>query len=161
MTENLSAVISSDGDAGRDPFWFLGGRVRLLVPGASTGGALSVMEFNDTKGHVTPFHIHDGEDEVWIMLDGEISFFVGDKRYDLGAGAVAHGPRGVPHSYLVRSPRSRMAVAFGPSGIESWFASNGSPVSHVDDAPAAFDLGTIIASAEAYRLRVAGPPPME
>jgi hypothetical protein len=60
-------------------------------------------------------HVHDGEDEAWIVLDGEISFFVGDARYDLQGGQVAHGPRGVPHSYLVRSPRSRMVIGRPPS----------------------------------------------
>ncbi|MEU5868907.1 MULTISPECIES: cupin domain-containing protein [unclassified Nonomuraea] len=144
----------------RDPFWFLGGRARVLVPGAATGGALSVMEFTDPEGHAPPLHVHEAEDEIWIVLDGEITFFVGDDRHDLHAGAVAHGPRGVPHSYLVRSPDARMVVAFGPAGIEDWFAANGSPVSGMNDVPAAFDLDAVVASAMAYRLRVAGPPPV-
>ena len=99
--------------------------------------------------------------EFIIVLDGEISFFVGDARYDLQGGQVAYGPRGVPHSYLVRSPRSRMAVVYAPAGIDEWFRGNGTPVAHVDDAPASFDIGAIIASAEAFNLRVVGPPPQQ
>jgi len=144
----------------QNPFWFLGGLARILVPGTATGGTLSVMEFTDPEGHAPPLHVHEGEDEIWIVLDGEITFFVGDDRYDLQAGAVAHGPRGVPHSYLVRSPDARLVAAFGPAGIENWFTANSSPVSDVNDAPASFDIEAIIASAEAYRLRVAGPPPV-
>ncbi|GGN82346.1 hypothetical protein GCM10010112_59650 [Actinoplanes lobatus] len=142
-----------------ESFWFLGGRARILVPGEATAGAMSVMEFEDPQGHATPLHVHGGEDEVWIVLDGEISFFIGDDRHDLQAGQVAFGPRGVPHAYLVRSPRARLAVTFGPAGIERWFARNGSPVSMLDQAPAAFDIEAIIAAAEEFRLRVAGPPP--
>ncbi|MGV9386108.1 cupin domain-containing protein [Nonomuraea sp. NPDC003707] len=140
-------------------FWFLGGRAQILVPGTATGGALSVMEFTDPKGHAPPLHVHDAEDEIWIVLDGEITFFVGDDRHDLHAGAIAHGPRGVPHSYLVRSSDARMVVAFGPAGIEDWFAANSSPISDVNDVPAAFDIEAIVASATAHHLRVVGPPP--
>ncbi|MET0422478.1 MAG: cupin domain-containing protein [Actinoplanes sp.] len=141
------------------PFWFLGGQVRVLVPGQATGGALSVMEFTDAAGHAPPLHVHDDEDEVWIVLDGKVSFFVGDQKFDLEPGQVAHGPRGVAHSYLVRSDKARLAVAFAPGHVEEWFTGNGSPVSSVDQAPPAFDIATILASADDFHVRVAGPPP--
>ena len=141
------------------PFWFLGGQARILIPGSATGGSIAVMEFQDPELHAPPLHVHDGEDEVWTVLDGEISFFVGDDRFDLKPGEVALGPRGVPHAYLVRSPLARFAVTFAPAGIENWFAENSSPVLAGDDVPAPFDIESIVAAAEAYQLRVAGPPP--
>jgi len=146
-------------DTAAEPFWFLGGQARILIPGEATGGAIAVMEFTDPEGHAPPLHIHEQEDEVWTVLDGEVSFFVGDDRYDLEPGTVAFGPRGVPHAYLVRSPIARIAVTFAPAGIEKWFRGNSSPVLAGDDVPAPFDIGSIVAAAEAYRLRVAGPPP--
>ena len=145
--------------ADSEPFWFLGGRSRILLPGGGTNGALSVMEFLDTAGHAPPRHIHADEDEVWVVLDGEVSFFVADQRLDLHAGQIAHGPRGVPHSYLVRSESARLAVVFSPSCIEEWFSANGTPATLLDEAPAAFDIETILATAEPFHLRVAGPPP--
>ena len=33
------------------------------------------------------------------------------------------------------------------------------PATHLDHEPAAFDIGTILASAEPFHLRVDGPPP--
>ncbi|MEY2242320.1 cupin domain-containing protein [Streptomyces sp. BF23-18] len=144
--------------AGGEPFWFLGGRARILVPGSRTGGALSVMEFFDTAGHAPPRHIHADEDEVWIVLDGEVSFFVGDQRHELEPGQIAFGPRGVPHSYLVRSETARLAVAFTPSRVEEWFSANGTPATRLDDVAPAFDIGNILASAESFRVSVAGPP---
>jgi quercetin dioxygenase-like cupin family protein len=142
-----------------EPFWFLGGRSRVLVPGGETNGALSVMEFLDTAGHAPPHHIHEDEDEVWFVLDGEVSFFVADQRIDLHTGQIAHGPRGVPHSYLVRSETARLAVVFSPSCVEQWFTANGTPATRLDQEPAAFDIGRILASAEPFHVRVAGPPP--
>lgn len=146
-------------DTTGEPFWFLGGRSRILLPGGATKGALSVMEFLDTAGHAPPLHIHEEEDEVWIVLDGEVSFFVADKRTDLHAGQIAHGPRGVPHSYLVRSQSARLAVVFAPSCVEEWFSANGTPATPLDQEPGAFDIERIVASAEPFHLRVAGPPP--
>ncbi|MFF4120428.1 cupin domain-containing protein [Streptomyces sp. NPDC001714] len=144
-----------------EPFWFLGGQARVLVPSRATGGSISVMEFTDAAGHAPPLHIHDDEEEVWIVLDGKVTFFVGDQKFDLEPGQAAHGPRGVAHSYLVRSKSARLATVFSPANVEDWFVANGTPVSSVDEAPAAFDIGAIIASAQAYRVRVAGPPPTE
>jgi hypothetical protein len=111
------------------------------------------MEFLDTAGHTPPHHIHEDEDEVWFILDGEVSFFVADQRIDLHAGQIAHGPRGVPHSYLVRSETARLAVAFSPSCVEQWFTANGTPATPLDQEPAAFDIGSILASAEPFHVR--------
>lgn len=44
--------------------WFLGGRVRVLVDAASTGGALSVVELDDPEGLAPPMHGHDREAEL-------------------------------------------------------------------------------------------------
>jgi mannose-6-phosphate isomerase-like protein (cupin superfamily) len=145
--------------AGAETFWFLGGKARILIPGSATKGALTVMQFDDPIGPAPPLHVHGREDEVWVLLDGEVSFFVGDQRHDLTAGQVALGPRGVPHSYLVRSPGSRLAVMFAPSGVEDFFAAAGTAVLDADEGPAAFDLGTVLAAAAAVDLTVAGPPP--
>ncbi|WP_371482038.1 hypothetical protein [Kitasatospora sp. NBC_00315] len=46
-----------------EPFWFLGGRTRVLVPGRSTGGSVSVLEFTDSDGHAPPLPVHDSEED--------------------------------------------------------------------------------------------------
>jgi mannose-6-phosphate isomerase-like protein (cupin superfamily) len=146
--------------AERAPFWFLGGQARVLLPGTATDHALSLMEFTDPAGHAPPHHVHENEEEVWFVLEGEVTFFVGDRRHDLVPGQVAYGPRGVPHSYLVRSREgARLAVAFSPAFIEEYFTANGIPVAEAGEVPPAFDLAAVVASAEAFRLRVAGPAP--
>jgi mannose-6-phosphate isomerase-like protein (cupin superfamily) len=35
------------------------------------------MEFSDSVGHAPPHHVHENEEEVWFVLDGEATFFVG------------------------------------------------------------------------------------
>ena len=66
-------------------------------------------------------------------------------------GSAGCGPRGVPHSYLVRSPRAKLAAVYLPSGVDEHFATN--------DTPAPFDIDAVVASAADHGLLVAGPPP--
>ncbi|MFG3287768.1 hypothetical protein ACGF3G_03000 [Streptomyces sp. NPDC048179] len=37
--------------AEREPFWFLGGRAKILLPGTATDNRLSLTEFTDPAGH--------------------------------------------------------------------------------------------------------------
>ncbi|WP_405535156.1 nitroreductase/quinone reductase family protein [Streptomyces sp. NBC_00075] len=140
-------------------FWFLGGTVDVRLPAHHTDGRASVLEFTDPRDQSPPLHVHTREDEIWTVLDGEITFFVGDMEYDLGPGDVAFGPRGVPHSYRVRSDSARMLATFAPAGIEEWFIRNGAPVTTLDELPAHFDLNAAITTAAAHGLEVVGPPP--
>ncbi|MGY5032965.1 cupin domain-containing protein [Streptomyces sp. 900116325] len=142
--------------AEREPFWFLGGQVRVLLTGAATDNQLTVLEFAAPAGHAPPHHVHEDEEQVVFVLDGEVTFFVGDRRHDLVPGQVAYGPRGVPHSYVVRSPRgARLAVLFSPACIEEFFRANGTPVAEAGELPPPFDLAMVMSSAEAFRLRTA------
>ncbi|MFC5200380.1 cupin domain-containing protein [Streptomyces kaempferi] len=144
----------------REPFWFLGGQARILLPGAATDNRLSLMEFADPIGHGPPHHVHEDEETVWFVLDGEVTFFVGDQRHDLVPGQVAYGPRGVPHSYLVRSLEgARIAALFSPACIEEFFRANGTPVAEAGELPPEFDRATVMASSDAFHLRITGAPP--
>ncbi|WP_405536118.1 nitroreductase/quinone reductase family protein [Streptomyces sp. NBC_00075] len=143
-----------------DSLWFLGGTVEVKLPGHAAQGRAAQLEFHDPEEQSPPLHVHTHEDEIWAVLEGEITFFVGDEQYDLSAGDVAFGPRGVPHSYVVRSPTSRMLVTFAPAGIEEWFTRNGTPVASAGELPPPFDLDAAISSAGEYGLKVVGPPPV-
>jgi uncharacterized RmlC-like cupin family protein len=54
-------------------------------------------------GDSPPLHVHQNQDEVFQILDGEIRFVVGGKEFRHGAGAIVLAPKGVPHSYRVES----------------------------------------------------------
>lgn len=160
MTKAVRPPVQRSLRGSQQPFWFLGGRVRLLVSGAATKETVSVLEFSDTRGQAPPLHIHDREDEIWSIIDGSITFVIGDDVFDLGPGEVALGPRGVPHSYVVRSATARMLVTYAPSGVEEWFVTNGSPVEENDDTPASFDIAAIVSAGLRFGVHVVGPPPV-
>ena len=108
--------------------WWKTGRVTVKVAGAETGNAFSQIEVDDPRGGGTPLHVHHNEDETFYILEGELTFFVGDERIDVAAGDFLFAPRDIPHAYVVRSERARLLSTISPAGIEQLFVSLGTPV---------------------------------
>ena len=70
----------------------------------------------------TPSHVHANEDELFVVLEGEHEFTVGDTVFDAGPGAVVFAPRGVPHSHRRVVPRTgRFLTLVSPAGFEGFF----------------------------------------
>jgi mannose-6-phosphate isomerase-like protein (cupin superfamily) len=68
-----------------------------------TGGAFSIVEEIDPLD--TPRHVHEREDELFFVLEGEHVFEIGDEEFRIGPGGTAFGPRGVPHAQRRLVPR--------------------------------------------------------
>lgn len=86
-----------------DPMWFLNTLVRVRVSKQEGDGGLSVTEHRAPAGDSPPLHIHRTEDEVFCVLEGEVTLKVGDDESRHGPGAVLLAPKGVPHTYRVES----------------------------------------------------------
>ena len=97
--------------------WWKAGRITIKATGAETGGQLAQFESTDPRGSAPPMHIHRNGDELLYVLDGEVTVLVGDERLDLAQGDFAFVPRGVVHSYIVRSERARMLGTITPGGF--------------------------------------------
>jgi hypothetical protein len=41
-------------------------------------------------------HIHHREDEAWYVLDGQMTFYVGDEVLTAGSGSFVYAPKGIP-----------------------------------------------------------------
>jgi mannose-6-phosphate isomerase-like protein (cupin superfamily) len=86
----------------------------------TTAGAFSIIE--EIGPLDTPLHIHEHEDELFYVLEGEHIFVVGDAEFPAARGAVVFGPRGVPHAHRRREPRAgRFLTMCSPAGFEGFF----------------------------------------
>lgn len=101
-------------------FWFLNTLVTIHRSAAESSDAdrgLSVLEHQAPLHDSPPLHTHSSEDEVFIVLDGELHLRVGTTDHVATPGAVLVAPKNVPHTYRVDSaggarwdaPRSRRA----------------------------------------------------
>ena len=98
------------------------GEVEILVRASAetTGGAFALFEENDPVD--TPLHVHENEDELFYVLEGEHVFQVGDEEFQLGPGGLVFAPRGIPHAQRRVVPRTgRVLVLTAPAGLERFF----------------------------------------
>lgn len=98
------------------------GDVEVVVKASadSTGGAFTIFEENEPAD--TRLHVHEHEDEVFYVLEGEHVFQVGDQEFRAGPGGLVFAPRGVPHAQRRVRPRTgRILVLASPAGFEGFF----------------------------------------
>ncbi len=105
--------------------WIGGSTVEVVLGAEHTGGQLAVMTTRMRRGDASPVHVHSREDEVFFMLQGEGTFWVGDDRYVLAEGGVAWLPRDLPHAYRIDSEEAHVMTLATPGGLEGFFRAAG------------------------------------
>jgi mannose-6-phosphate isomerase-like protein (cupin superfamily) len=99
-----------------------GGPVTFKARGEETGGGLTLLENIVAPGDGPPLHLHRGEDEAWIILEGVFRFLLGDELASAPGGSFVFVPRGTPHCFQnVGDEPARILVLFTPSGMERFF----------------------------------------
>jgi mannose-6-phosphate isomerase-like protein (cupin superfamily) len=92
----------------------------VLASAETTGGAFSIIEERDPLD--TPRHVHEREDELFYVLEGEHVFTVGEVEFRAGPSGVVFAPRGVPHEHRRVVARSgRFLTLISPAGFEGFF----------------------------------------
>ncbi len=87
-----------------------------------TGGRVAVVEMTVPAGWPgPPLHQHDF-DEGFYVLDGALTFQLGDARHTAGAGAFAFAPRGSHHTLAnLGDTPARYLLIITPGGFERRF----------------------------------------
>jgi len=123
MTQNTSRVQALDRvavrvDEGEARWWFSGLAV-IKATAADTGGQMTIVEMTEPPGAEAPMHVHHREDEAFWVLEGDVTFQVGDTTIEARAGDYAFGPRDIPHRYTVGDAGCRMLFICTPGGFEN------------------------------------------
>jgi uncharacterized RmlC-like cupin family protein len=112
-------------------------------------GAYSVIEIFADPGNGVPLHIHNKEEEHFIVLEGTLDIANGDRRWDVPAGTSVTVKRGVPHAWCNTSDTPlHMLVVFSPGHIDGLFRA----------AAGVDDVDRITAIAGRYGTQLVGPP---
>ena len=110
------------------PTYSVGGDlVHILADGAATNGVATVVHVVCPPGSGPPPHTHANEDELFFVLEGEMTFLLGGREVTGGPGTFVYGRRGERHRFcnLTDAP-ARFLVTITPSGIETFFREAGS-----------------------------------
>jgi mannose-6-phosphate isomerase-like protein (cupin superfamily) len=108
-----------DADGG-EPLRFSDADFLIKASAETTGGSFTIIEENAPLD--TPLHVHEREDELFYVVEGEHVFRVGDREFHAGPGGVVFAPRGVPHAHRRAVPRTgRILTMTSPAGFEGFF----------------------------------------
>jgi quercetin dioxygenase-like cupin family protein len=115
----------------------------LKLLGGATGDSIMLFEETVPAGTKSTHHLHRDSDEVAYVLEGEITFLIGDEVAAGGPGACAFMPRGVPHAWKnTGAETGKVVFLYTPAGagalIEEQHRTRRSFSSINDDELAAF-----------------------
>jgi quercetin dioxygenase-like cupin family protein len=129
-----------------------------------TGGALALWESLIPQGSSPPLHVHEREDEGFYVLDGEMTFRMGDQFLEALTGAFLWGPRDVPHQWRVNSATARLLTFYVPAGGEGLFFEMSRPAeartlpSPLDGPAFGPTAEQLVEWEQRYGGRIVGPP---
>lgn len=92
----------------------------IIVPGEAVAGRFALMEFLAGHHLSPPLHSHP-QDETFYLLEGVMTFRIGEERFLFESGATAVVPSGVKHQWRVDSDTARMLVLSTPAGLDRMF----------------------------------------
>ncbi|WP_274651728.1 quercetin 2,3-dioxygenase [Paenibacillus humicola] len=108
-------------------FLFLTDINSILVSGDDTNGEFCVVHCAVKENDGPPLHIHRDEDEAFYMLDGEMEMTIGSEKLSVKSGDYVFAPRGIPHTFKVKSPKARFLVTAYPAGFDTFVRELGVP----------------------------------
>jgi quercetin dioxygenase-like cupin family protein len=139
-------------DEGEARWWFASLAV-IKATAVDTGGQMTIIEITEPPGSQAPLHVHHREDESFWILEGDLTFEVGDAIIEARAGDYLFGPRDIPHRYTVGSAGCRMLFIMTPGGFEDMVIEMSQPAASRTLPPPSEkepDWGQIAAIAKAH-----------
>lgn len=100
----------------------IGDKMTMKLTGEETNGQYVLIEQNNEPGVGIPLHVHENEDEVFRVIEGQLEVQVADVKAVLGPGDMVFCPRGIPHTWkVVGNKNAKVDLSFFPSGLENMF----------------------------------------
>jgi quercetin dioxygenase-like cupin family protein len=141
-------------DTIEDTVFWAGSSYRTVLQTKDTGGAMAIVDSTTEPGMGPPLHIHAAEDEAFVVLSGEVEFFLAGQRFRRSAGGTAFIPRGVEHTFRITSDTpSRHLVILTPGVFEGFFFDMAKGQCRIPE-----DMPDVLESAARHNLTFTGPP---
>ncbi|MGW0513218.1 cupin domain-containing protein [Streptomyces olivaceoviridis] len=160
LSGNITSPVLRDPDA-QEAVRFLGGLVRMRARAADTAGAYALLEHTGERGYMSPLHLHESDEETFLILDGTLRVEVGNEVRSVGAGGLALLPRGLAHGFVVTSPTARFLTLHTPGGgFDAFVADVGVPFDGTvpPEAGPGPDPEELTRLAAAHGIQIVGPP---
>jgi quercetin dioxygenase-like cupin family protein len=131
---------------------------RFLATGEDTNGKYALWEAIVPPGGGPPPHTHSREEEGFYVLEGEITFTMGDQCLVASAGMFANMPVGTPHAFKKESRKAaKLLISFAPAGLEEMFFEFGVPLAEgatTASPPTKEEIEKLLAIAPGYGIEI-------
>lgn len=145
--------------------WGMGALWVMMATSDDTGGRFSMMDQTCAKGAGPGPHKHLWADEMIYILEGEITFLLGDEMHTGKAGSMAFIPRNTRHGFRVDSDTARILNFYNPGGQEASALLNLAPAEALTLPPAGFKHAPNVAMGELFEtfghVAETGPNPLK
>jgi quercetin dioxygenase-like cupin family protein len=150
-------------DGGRTVY-YAGNLMQWKLEPDRSMGFCSVVEVVMRRGEEPPLHVHAYEDELYYVLEGKLTFYVGRELFEVGPGDTVFLPRRVPHAFSVSkaSGVGRLLLVISPSNtLSRYFDVMGEPGSVADVPPAVsdFPIQQAVDALAPHGVTILGPGP--
>jgi quercetin dioxygenase-like cupin family protein len=160
METQRTATILGHGEG--EALWCVGVLTTVKATGAQTAGTYALIEDLAPRGAGTPLHRHQADDEAFYVLEGEMTFYLGDEApVHAAAGAFIHIPGGTVHAFRVESETARYLILTTPQHERFYRAIADPAPTRTIPPETPLDSERIGAACAAYGVEGVGPAPEE
>lgn len=143
-----------------DARWWLGSLATIKATGKETGGLYTLIEVTEPEGAEAPLHVHHREDEGFWILQGELTFQIGEEALTATAGSFVFGPKGVPHTYRVDAGPAKILFILSPAGFEDLLHATSEPARSLtvplEDPPTEAEMERLASVVREYGAEILG-----
>ena len=141
--------------------WLLDGLLTWKATANNTGGEWELVEQLCPRGFAPPVHSHGVEAEAFYVLDGELTFVLGDETVPGLPGSFLYVPRDTKHSFVVESPVAKFLSFAIPGNLGAFMDELTEPaqVRALPPQPLPLDIQRFDAVAARYGQKTWGPAP--
>jgi mannose-6-phosphate isomerase-like protein (cupin superfamily) len=131
-----------------------GVRYKTILSSSDSGGAISIIDSWSPACSGPPRHVHEAEDEIFVLISGSCEFWLEGQSFTRGPGESVFIPRGREHTFRVTAAGpSRHLVILTPGGFEGFFSDMAVGRFRIPE-----DMAQINESALRHNMRFTGPP---
>ncbi len=123
-TQHATVVLPGEGKK----IWLVGDHLTFKL----VSNAYSIAVTWVGPGGGPPPHVHHREDELFYVLEGELTFVSGSDTFTAGAGAAVYLKKNIPHAFANQSasPAQFLLIAV-PGGFENFAAECGTSIDRI------------------------------
>jgi quercetin dioxygenase-like cupin family protein len=146
-----------------EAWWWFGLLATIKATGEQTGGRYTLVEILAPDGYEGVLHVHHFEDEGFYILEGEMTFYVGEQTIKARPGSFLFGPKDVPHAFTVDSGPAKLLFVLSPAGFEGLIREMGEPAMSLsippqpEEPPDEAEMARLAAIGTRYGGEILGP----